>query len=104
MYDPIGSVHGGIAATVLDSCMGCAVHSTLEVGTAYATTDLHVRYIRAMTHATGRVIAEGRVVHGGSRTATAEGRLYVEDGEALIAHATTGCAILRRAPPGSHRR
>ena len=95
MYNPIGSVHGGIAATVLDSCMGCAVHSTLEAGIGYTTTDLHVRYIRSMTHDTGRVIAEGRIVHGGRRTATAEGRLYVEDSEALIAHATTGCAILR---------
>lgn len=95
MYNPIGSVHGGVAATILDSCMGCAVHSTLEAGIAYTTTDLHVRYIRPMTDATGRVLAEGRVVHSGRRTATAEGRLFVEQDESLIAHATTGCAILR---------
>lgn len=95
MYNPIGSVHGGIAATLLDSCMGCAVHSTLEAGIGYATTDLQVRYIRAMNVATGRVLAEGRVVHAGRRVTTAEGRLYVEEGETLIAHATTGCAILR---------
>ena len=94
MYNPIGSVHGGIAATILDSCMGCAVHTTLEAGVGYTTTDLHVRYIRAMGEATGRVLAEGRVVHGGRRTATAEGRLFVESEQTLIAHATTGCMIL----------
>jgi len=95
MYNPIGSVHGGIAATILDSCMGCAVHTTLEAGVGYTTTDLQVRYIRAMSVATGRVLAEGRVVHGGKRSATAEGRLFAESGEALIAHGTTGCMILR---------
>jgi uncharacterized protein (TIGR00369 family) len=95
MYNPIGSVHGGVAATMLDSCMGCAVHSTLEAGVRYTTTDLQVRYIRAMTESTGRVLAEGRAVHVGRRTATAESRLFVERDEALIAHATTGCAILR---------
>jgi uncharacterized protein (TIGR00369 family) len=95
MYNPIGSVHGGVAATLLDSCTGCAVHSTLEAGVGYATSDLQVRYIRAMTVDTGRVRAEGRVIHGGRRTATAEGRLIAEDGETLLAHATTGCLILR---------
>jgi uncharacterized protein (TIGR00369 family) len=95
MYNPIGSVHGGVAATILDSCMGCAVHSTLEAGVGYTTTDLHVRYIRPMSVQTGRVLAEGRVVHGGRRTATAEGRLFVESDDALIAHASTGCVILR---------
>ena len=95
MYNPIGSVHGGIAATILDSCMGCAVHTTLEAGVAYTTTDLQVRYIRAMSDASGRVLAEGRVLHRGKRTATAEGRLFLESDETLIAHGTTGCAILR---------
>jgi uncharacterized protein (TIGR00369 family) len=95
MYNPIGSVHGGIAATILDSCMGCAVHTTLEAGVGYTTADLQVRYIRAMADATGRVLAEGRVVHRGRRTATAEGRLFVESDETLLAHASTGCVILR---------
>jgi uncharacterized protein (TIGR00369 family) len=95
MYNPIGSVHGGIAATILDSCMGCAVHTTLEAGVGYTTTDLQVRYIRAMSDTTGRVLAEGRVVHRGKRTATAEGRLFVESDERLLAHGTTGCVILR---------
>lgn len=94
MYNPIGSVHGGIAATILDSCMGCAVHTTLEPGVAYTTADLQVRYIRAMSHATGRVLAEGRVVHSGKRTATAEGRLFAQEDERLIAHGSTGCVIL----------
>jgi uncharacterized protein (TIGR00369 family) len=94
MYNPIGSVHGGVAATLLDSCMGCAVHTTLPAGVAYTTTDLQVRYIHAMGAATGRVLAEGRVVHRGKRTATAEGRLFVESDETLLAHATTGCVIL----------
>jgi uncharacterized protein (TIGR00369 family) len=96
MYNPIGSVHGGIAATILDSCMGCAVHTTLEAGVGYTTTDLHVRYLRAMRADGARVLAEGQVVHAGRRTATAEGRLYVEgDERALLAHGSTGCAILR---------
>jgi uncharacterized protein (TIGR00369 family) len=94
MYNPLGSVHGGVAATILDTCMGCAVHSTLEAGVGYTTADLQVRYIRAMSEGTGTVLAEGRVVHRGRRTATAEGRLFSEDGEALIAHGTTGCVIL----------
>jgi uncharacterized protein (TIGR00369 family) len=95
MYNPIGSVHGGIAATILDSCMGCAVHTTLEAGVAYTTADLQVRYLRAMSDTTGRVLAEGRVIHRGKRTATAEGRLFVESDERLLAHGTTGCVILR---------
>jgi uncharacterized protein (TIGR00369 family) len=93
MYNPLGSVHGGIAATILDSCMGCAVHTTLEARVGYTTTDLHVRYIRVLTSASDRVLAEGRVVHRGRRTATAEGRLFTESDEALFAHATTGCVL-----------
>ena len=95
MYNPIGSVHGGIAATLLDSCMGCAVHTTLEAGVGYTTTDLQVRYLRGMSADTGRVLAEGRVAHAGRRTATAEGRLFVESDEKLLAHGSTGCVILR---------
>jgi uncharacterized protein (TIGR00369 family) len=95
MYNPIGSVHGGVAATLLDSCMGCAVHTTLPPGAAYTTTDLQVRYLRAMGADTGRVLAEGTVVHAGGRTATAEGRLFAERDGKLIAHGSTGCVILR---------
>ncbi len=95
MYNPIGMVHGGIAATILDSCMGCAVHTTLPAGVGYTTTDMQLRYIRAMGVASGRVLAEGRVVHLGRRTATAEGRVFTHADETLIAHGSTGCAILR---------
>src|ERR1700722_10782411 len=93
MYNPIGSVHGGVAATMLDSCMGCAVHTTLGGGVGYTPTDLQVRYTRGMAAGTGRVLAEGRVVHRGRRTATAEGRLFVESDERLLAHGSTGCVI-----------
>jgi len=96
MYNPLGSVHGGVAATLLDSAMGCAVHTTLDAGEGYTTTDLQVRYLRAMRAGGGRALAEGRVVHGGRRTATAEGRLYLEqEPDHLFAHASTGCAIFR---------
>jgi acyl-coenzyme A thioesterase PaaI-like protein len=73
--------------------MGCAVHTTLPAGTGYTTGDLHVRYIGAISTATGRVLAEGRVVHRGKRTATAEGWLLAEVDGKLLAHATTGCQI-----------
>src|ERR1700728_888262 len=85
MFNPIGSVHGGVAATILDSCMGCAVHTVLPAGTGYTTGDLHIRYLRAMTTDTGPVLAEGKVVHAGRRQATAEGRLFVESTGKLIA-------------------
>jgi uncharacterized protein (TIGR00369 family) len=78
--------------------MGCAVHTTLGVGAGFTTTDLQVRYIRAMTSATGRVLAEGSVVHAGRSTATAEGRLLAEADGTLLAHATTGCAIFAQLP------
>jgi uncharacterized protein (TIGR00369 family) len=96
MYNPIGSVHGGIAATILDSCMACAVHTTLPAGVGYTTADLQVRYTRSMRAGQGLVLAEGRVVHSGSRTATADGRLYLAaDEDVMFAHASTGCVILR---------
>jgi len=95
MYNPIGSVHGGVAATLLDSALGCAIHTVLEAGQRYTTTDLHVRYLRAMTAQTGRVLADAQVVHAGRKLATAEGRLYAEgDSERLFATATTSCLIL----------
>ena len=97
MYNPIGSVHGGIAATLLDSCMGCAVQTRLPAGVGYTTSDLQVRYLRAMTADTGRVLAEGTVTHAGRRQATAEGRLTVEATGKLIATATTGCIVLGAA-------
>ena len=94
MYNPIGSVHGGIAATLLDSSLGCAIHTTLAAGQRYTTSDLQVRYVRAMSADSGRVLADSHVVHVGRKLATAEGRLYAEDGGKLFAHATTSCLIL----------
>ena len=94
MFNPIGSVHGGVAATLLDSCMGCAVQSVLEAGSGYTTTDLHVRYVRGMSLDTGRVLATGTVVHAGRRQATAEGKLVAEATGKLIATGTSACIIL----------
>jgi uncharacterized protein (TIGR00369 family) len=91
MTNPMGSVHGGIAATLLDTVMGCAVQSVLGTGEALTTTDLQVRYVRSVEPGT-RVRAEGTVVHRGRRLATAEGRLVDEDGRP-VAHATTACMI-----------
>ena len=93
-YNPIGVVHGGLAATLLDSAMGCAVHSTLAAGSGYTTLEIKVNFIRAMTAETGRVRCEANVVHAGARTATAEGRVIDEAGK-LYAHGTTTCLILR---------
>ena len=91
-YNPISSVHGGYAATLLDSCMGCAVHTILPAGQAYTTLEFKINYVRAMTDKTGRVRAVGQVIHPGSRAATAEGKLYDAAGK-LLAHATTTCMI-----------
>jgi uncharacterized protein (TIGR00369 family) len=95
MFNALGAIHGGVAATLLDTVLGGAVHSTLPAGTGFATTDLHTRFIRAMTADTGRVIATGTAVHSGRRQATAEGRIEVEATGKLIATATAGCTILQ---------
>jgi len=92
-YNPIGVVHGGIAMTLLDSAMGCAVHSLLPRGMGYTTLEAKINLVRAITRDTGPVRAIGRVIHQGRSTATAEGRL--EDGAGkLYAHATTTCILL----------
>lgn len=93
-YNPIGVVHGGLAATLLDSAMGCAVHSTLPAGAGYSTLEIKVNFVRPITADTGRVRAEAKLIHLGGRTATAEGRVIDEAGK-LYAHATTTCLILR---------
>jgi uncharacterized protein (TIGR00369 family) len=95
MYNPIGGVHGGIHATLLDSCMGCAVHTLLEPGVGYTTSDLQVRYVRGITAGTGRTVAVGRVVHPGRRVMTIEASLRAEQTGTLLAHATSACIILR---------
>jgi len=93
-YNPIGVVHGGLAATLLDSAMGCAVHSVLPAGAGYTTLEIKVNYIRALTAGTGEVRCEARVIHVGGRTATAEGKVLDAAGK-LYAHATTTCIIFR---------
>ncbi len=91
-YNPIGSVHGGLAGTLLDSAMGCSVHTTLPVKTGYTTLEFKVNLVRAITTRTGLLTCEGRVVHAGKRAATAEGRLTDRDGK-LYAHGSTTCLI-----------
>ncbi len=93
-YNPIGVVHGGLAATLLDSAMGCAVHSTLPAGVGYTTLEIKVNYIRPLTAEMGIVRCEAKVIHIGGRTATAEGRVLDASGK-LYAHATTTCIIFR---------
>lgn len=91
-YNPIGTVHGGYAATLLDSCMSCAVQTTLERGQGYTTLEFKVHLVRAITDQTGAVRAEGRLVHPGRRAATAEGRILDAAGR-VLAHGTTTCLI-----------
>jgi uncharacterized protein (TIGR00369 family) len=93
-YNPIGMVHGGIACTLLDSAMGCAIHSTLPAGSGYSTLELKVNLVRAIGKDTGPLRAEGKLIHAGRTTAVAEGRLVDEAGK-LYAHATTTCLIMR---------
>lgn len=91
--NPLGTVHGGLLATMLDSAMGCAVQSVLPAGTSYTTVQLDVKYVRSPPLGSGRVLAEGTIVHAGRRTATAEGRIVDAQGR-LCAHATTTCLVL----------
>ena len=87
-YNPLGTVHGGILTTVLDTVMGCAVQSLLDAGVVYVTIELKTSFVRAVTLATGPLRAEGTVVHPGSRVSTAEAKLLDEAGR-LYAHATS---------------
>lgn len=93
VLNPMGTVHGGWAATVLDSCVACAVHSTLKPGQAYTTLELKVAYHRAMTPDIGTVRAEGIVLSVGRRAGFAEGKLIGPDGK-LYASATSTCIIM----------
>jgi uncharacterized protein (TIGR00369 family) len=93
-YNPIGTVHGGLAATLFDSALGCAIHSILPAGTGYTTVDLSVKFLRPLTKDTGPVRCEANVVHVGGRIATAEARL-VDGAGRLYGHATTTCMVFR---------
>ncbi len=92
LYNPLGSVHGGWFCTILDSAVGCAIHSTLPAGKGYTTLEIKVNMIRALTKAIPLVRAEANIIHVGRQTATAEGRIVGPDGK-LYAHATTTCLI-----------
>ena len=92
-YNPIGLVHGGLAMTLLDSAMGCAVQTILPVGAGHTTLEIKVNFARPITRDTGRVLCEGKIVHPGRTVATAEGRVYAEDTGKLLAHGTTTCLI-----------
>jgi uncharacterized protein (TIGR00369 family) len=91
-YNPIGTVHGGYAATLLDSCMACAIQTMLLAGQGYTTLEIKINYVRALTDKVPKVLAEGKVIHAGRRAATSEGRLIDENGT-LYAHGTTTCMI-----------
>lgn len=92
--NPLGTVHGGIHATLLDSAMGCAVHTTLPAGVGYTTLELKVNYVKAITLDAGTLTCVGEVIHVGGRVATAEGRVTDSAGN-LLAHATTTCLLFR---------
>jgi uncharacterized protein (TIGR00369 family) len=93
-YNPIGVVHGGLAATLLDSAMGASVHSTLPLGSGYSTLETKFNLVRAITADTGPILAEGRVIHRGRQVATAEGSVVREADRKLLAHGTSTCLVL----------
>jgi uncharacterized protein (TIGR00369 family) len=94
-YNPLGSVHGGYIATLLDSALGCAVHTTLKPRIGYTTLELKINYLRALSASTGRIEAEGRVVQIGRRAAFAEGKVTDAKGR-VYATATTTCLVFDR--------
>ncbi len=97
LYNPIGSVHGGVFCTLLDSAMGCAVHATLDRGQAYTTLELKVNLVKALTVNTPSVLASGQVISAGHRVVTASGQITGLDGT-LYAHATTTCLVFEPRP------
>ena len=91
-YNPIGTVHGGVAATLLDSCMSCSIQTHLEKGLGYTTLELKVNLVRPITAKSGLIRAEGRSLYIGRRSATAEGKI-IDAAGTLLAHGTTTCMI-----------
>ena len=91
-YNPMGTVHGGWPAAILDSALGCCVHTTLPAGMAYTTIEFKVNLVRPLFAHSGEVICEGKVIHVGRTIATSEATLKTADGK-LIAHGTETCAI-----------
>ena len=101
-YNPLGTVHGGVFATMLDSACGCAVHTMLPVGVFYTSLDLSVKFLRPVTVATGPISATGTVVHLGRRTALAEARITDAAGKVYVT-ATSSCLLLRPEQPAPAR-
>ncbi len=93
-YSPLGMVHGGIAATLLNSAMGLAVVSMLPASASFTTLELKVNYVRPVSEKTGMLYCEGKIIHMGGRIATAEGRVSDAAGK-LYAHGTTTCMVIR---------
>ena len=91
-YNPLGTVHGGFAMTLLDSCLGCCVHTTMAAGEGYTTLEVKVNLVRAITKDTGLIRATGRLIHRGRTTCTSEGDVRDAAGN-LLAHGTTTCMI-----------
>ncbi|HEU0240444.1 MAG TPA: PaaI family thioesterase [Micromonosporaceae bacterium] len=91
-FNPLGSMHGGVISAVLDTAAGCSVHTTLPVGIGYTSLDLHVRFLRPVTLASGTLRCDGRVISKGRQTALAESHLHDAAGK-LVAHATSTCLI-----------
>lgn len=91
-YNPLGTVHGGWFATLLDSALGCAVQTTLPAGRTYTTVELSIKIVRSASHKTGPLCAIATVVHAGRQVATAEARIEDAKGK-LYAHATTTCFV-----------
>jgi len=91
-YNPLGTVHGGVLATLLDTAAACSVHSTLEPGERYTSLDLTVKFLRPVTVESGRLRAVGKVVQRGRRTSLAEAQVF-DAADRLVAHATSSCMI-----------
>lgn len=92
-FNPLGTIHGGWTATILDSAMACAAHSTLKAGEGYTTLEMKLNYVRAVMPESGLVRCEGKLIHRGGTVITTEGRLVDERGR-LLAHGTETCLVL----------
>ncbi|MFL9484394.1 PaaI family thioesterase [Chitinophagaceae bacterium LWZ2-11] len=93
-YNPIGSVHGGVISAILDSAMGCSLHSLLEAGIGYTTLELKVNFLKAVTAKSGELKAVGKVIHLGSRTALTEAQL-IDNNNTIYAHGVSTCILLK---------
>ena len=94
LYNPLGTVHGGILSTLLDSAMGCVVQANLPPGAGYTTLELKINFLRAVTDRVGTLSAEGTIIYKGKRTMLEEGRITDEAGK-LYAHGTSTCIVLQ---------